>query len=62
MGQEIMTTAATEAIRIAQTYLPKAPWARQKKLANEIADAISLREAEVRQEIARDFEKLLTRL
>lgn len=55
---EVMTTAATEAIRIAQTYLPRSPWKRQQALANEIADVIALCEAEVRQEIARDLETM----
>lgn len=61
MTDSVMTTAATEAIRIAETYLPKASWERQKKLAYEIADAIALCEAEARQEIARDLEKLVAR-
>ena len=61
MSQEVMTTAATEAIRIAGTYLPRASQKRQKQLAHEIADAIALCEVEVRQQIARDFEKLFSR-
>ncbi len=55
---EVMTTAATEAIRIAQTYLPRASWKRQQRLANEIADAIALCEAELNLDIARRLEAL----
>jgi hypothetical protein len=55
----VMGTAAQEAIRIAETYLPKASIKRKMALAHEIADAISLCEIELRQEIARDLEKLV---
>lgn len=48
-----MTTAATEAIRIAEKYLPKASIERQKELAMEIVDAINLSEAEFTDEITR---------
>lgn len=57
-----MGTGATEAIRIAETYLPNAPWERQKALAKEIVAAISLCEMELSQEIARDLEKLVARI
>lgn len=58
----VMGTAAQEAIRIAETYLPKASITRKMALAHEIAEAIGLCEIEVRQEIARDLEKLVARL
>lgn len=48
---EVMTTAATEAIRIAETYLPRAGWKRQKALAQEIVKAIELCEAELADDI-----------
>lgn len=60
-GQEIMGTAATEAIRIAETYLPRASLKRQMELAKEIADAIRLCETELSNEIARDLTDLLER-
>lgn len=56
-----MGTAATEAIRIAETYLPGEPWERQKALAQEIVAAITLCEHELGQEIARDLGKLVAR-
>lgn len=56
-----MGTAATEAIRIAETYLPNASWKRQKALAQEIVAAINLCEWELSREIARDFGKLVAR-
>jgi ATP-dependent protease Clp ATPase subunit len=56
-----MTTAATEAIRIAQKYLPRASLKRQMELAKEIADATSLCEAEFVEELGRDLENLLSR-
>ncbi len=45
------STAAKEAIRIAETYLPDAGWRRQKELASEIIAAISLCENELGDEI-----------
>jgi hypothetical protein len=59
MPEQIMGTAATEAIRIAETYLPRASQKRQKALALEIADAISLCETELRHEIARNLTALM---
>jgi hypothetical protein len=47
MADQVMTTAATEAIRIAEKWLPKAKWERQKELALEIVAAIELCEAEL---------------
>ena len=51
MAGHTPTTAATEAIRIAETYLPKAGWERQKALAMEIVAAIELCEAELAADI-----------
>jgi hypothetical protein len=48
MADHVMTTAATEAIRIAEKWLPKAKWERQKVLALEIVAAIELCEARAR--------------
>lgn len=48
-----MTTAATEAIRIAEKWLPKTGWERQKELALEIVAAIELCEAELADDVAR---------
>lgn len=56
---EIMGTAAQEAIRIAETYLPRASIKRKMALANEIADAISLCETELSNEIARGLTVLM---
>lgn len=56
----VMGTAAQEAIRIAETYLPKASVERKMALAHEIAAAIDLCETEARQQIARDLEKLVS--
>ena len=56
---EIMGTAATEAIRIAEAYLPRASQKRQKALAMEIVDAINLCESELTDTIARDLTKLV---
>jgi hypothetical protein len=56
---ETMTTAATEAIRIAETYLPKAGWKRQKALAQEIVKAIELCEAELGDEIAKKLKAMV---
>lgn len=61
MADRIMGTAAQEAIRIAETYLPRASVKRKMALAHEINGAISLCEAELSGEIARDLEKLLAR-
>ena len=55
----MMGTAAQEAIRIAESYLPKASMKRKMALALEIAAAIDLCESELRQEIARDLGKLV---
>jgi hypothetical protein len=60
VSHEIMGTAATEAIRIAETYLPRASQKRQKLLAMEIVDAINLCEAELSGEIVRGLEQLNT--
>lgn len=59
MAEEVMTTAATEAIRIAQKYLPRASIRRQMELAKEIAEATSLCEAELIDEVGRDLEKMV---
>jgi len=49
----VVTTAATEAIRIAEKWLPGAPWRHQKELAQEIVAAIELCEVELGEEIIR---------
>lgn len=59
MADRVMGTAAQEAIRIAETYLPRASIKRKMALAHEIADAISLCEAELCEDIARDLQKLM---
>lgn len=56
---EIMGTAATEAIRIAEAYLPRASLKRQQALAMEIVEAINLCEAELTQEITKGLQKLV---
>jgi hypothetical protein len=56
------TTATTEAIRIAETFLPRATPKRKKVLAMEILKAIELCEAELSQDIARRIEALAARL
>jgi len=61
MSQEIMGTAAQEAIRIAETYLPKASVKRKMALAKEIVAAIELCETELSRDIARNLEKLIER-
>lgn len=61
MAERVMSTGATEAIRIAQKYLPRASIKRQMELANEIAEATSLCEAELTDEITKGLEKLLAR-
>jgi hypothetical protein len=53
MTDRVMGTAAQEAIRIAEAYLPNASIKRKMALANEIADAISLCE----QELIEEFER-----
>lgn len=57
---KIMGTAAQEALRIAETYLPRASLKRKKALAYEIVEAISLCESELSQEIATDLKKLVS--
>lgn len=54
-----MQTAATEAIRIAEKYLPRASLKKQLELAREIVTAISLCEAELSAEIARGLQVLI---
>lgn len=61
MAELVMGTAAQEAIRIAEAYLPKASVKRKMALAHEIAAAIDLCESELRQDIARDLEKMVAR-
>lgn len=56
--QEVMGTAATEAIRIAEFYLPNASQKRQKALAMEIVEAINLCEAELTQEITKGLQAI----
>ena len=56
---DVMTTAATEAIRIAEKWLPKASLKRQKELAMEIVEAINLCEAELGEDIARRLTHLI---
>lgn len=55
---EQMGTAATEAIRIAETLLPNASHKRQKALAMEIVNAINLCEAELTEDIMRKLKGL----
>lgn len=52
MSDQVMTTAETESILIAEKFLPKGAWQRQKELAKEIVKAIELCEAELGEEIA----------
>jgi hypothetical protein len=59
MTDRVMGTAAQEAIRIAETYLPRASVKRKMALAHEIADAISLCEAELTGEITRGLTALV---
>lgn len=59
MGERIMTTAAQEAIRIAEKWLPDAPLERQKELAMDIVDAINLSEAEFTEEITRRLGEMI---
>lgn len=61
MGEHIMGTAATEAIRIAEKYLPNGPRERQKELAMEIGDAIGLCEAELTDLLTKKLEELIRR-
>lgn len=58
MSESQMTTAATEAIRIAETYLPRAGWKRQKELAMEIVAAIELCEAELGDDITKRLKEM----
>jgi hypothetical protein len=58
----IMGTAATEAIRISETFLPRASRKRQQELALEIADAISLCEAELTDKITKGLTALINRI
>jgi hypothetical protein len=53
MADRVMTTAATEAIRIAEKWLPNSTWKKQKELALEIVAAIELCEAELGDDISR---------
>ncbi len=50
---KLMTTAAREAIRIADTYLAGEPFERRRALAREIVDAINLCEVELGEVIIR---------
>lgn len=50
---ELMGTAAQEAIRIAETFLPRASVQRKMALAKEIVAAIELCEGELAQDIIR---------
>ena len=59
MSEHIMGTAATEAIRIAEKYLPDATQEMQKNLAMEIGDAISLCEAELTDILTKRLQKLI---
>lgn len=54
MTNRTMTTAATEAIRIAETYLPSAGRRRQRQLVEEIVAAIELCEEELADDISRE--------
>ncbi len=58
MGDHVMSSAATEAIRIAEKWLPRARWERQKELALEIVAAIELCEAELADDIAKRLSEL----
>jgi hypothetical protein len=58
MDDRLMGTAAQEAIRIAESYLPRASIKRQKALAMEIVDAINICEAELTEEITRGLAAL----
>lgn len=59
MTDQVMSTAAQEGIRIAESYLPRASIKRKMALALEIADAISLCEAELSDKIARGLTALV---
>lgn len=59
MTDRVMGTAAQEAIRIAETYLPRASIKRKMALANEIADAIGLCETELVDEIERGLKVIV---
>lgn len=58
MTNRIMSTAATEAIRIAETYLPTASRKRQRALVEEIVAAIELCEEELADDIIRKFRNM----
>lgn len=62
MSKEIMGTAAQEAIRIAETYLPRASIKRKMALAKEIVAAIELCEAEFGIDIAKRLEVMASRI
>jgi hypothetical protein len=53
MGDNVLTTAAQEAIRIAEEFLPRASLKRQQALAMAIVNAINLCEAELGEDIVR---------
>lgn len=53
LRHEPMNTAAREAVRIADAYLPRAPMKRRQALAKEIVTAISKCEAELADDILR---------
>lgn len=59
MTDEVMGTAAQEAIRIAEAHLPRASIKRKMALAHEIADAISLCEAELTERITKGLTALV---
>jgi hypothetical protein len=58
MADRVPTTAATEAIRIAEKWLPKAPWQKKKELALEIVAAIELCEAELGDDIIQRMKEM----
>jgi hypothetical protein len=60
VSHEPLYLAAREAIRIADTYLPRAPMKRRKALALEIVNAINACERELTQEIQRHLKQLHT--
>lgn len=54
----MMSSAATEAIRIAEAYLPDASWETQKALAMEIVAAIELCESELADDITKRLREM----
>lgn len=58
VSHEPLCLAAREAIRIADTFLPRAPMKRRKALALEIVNAISACERELTQEIQHHVKQL----